>query len=78
MGNNNDLLQIILYALCGLVCVGMGVYYFVTANNTQGGIFTAVGVISVVLSVRFLIKFLKNKKNKNDEGKDDDNKHNFI
>ncbi len=64
---NTDILQIIIYTVCGLACAGLGIYYFLTENSTNGAIFLVVGAVSVVLAVRMLIKFLKNRKNGGDK-----------
>lgn len=65
---NTSIIVLIMEAVCGLVCIGFGISYFVKEAVGNGVVFLIVGAVCIVTGVRTLLIILKNKKN------DDENK----
>ncbi|MDE5667564.1 MAG: hypothetical protein K2I29_04925 [Clostridia bacterium] len=65
----NGLIVFIFELLCGLVCIGLGIYYFSVADTTKAVVFLLVGAVCIVMAVRALLCILRNKKNKDDKDK---------
>ena len=64
----NTLLVLIFEAVCGLACIGFGIYYFTCENTTNAVVFLVVGAVCLVMAVRAFIKMRKQKKdNERDE-----------
>lgn len=60
----NSLIVMIFETLCGLVCLGFGIYYACVEDATKAVVFLVVGAVSLVMAVRALIRLLKEKKDK--------------
>jgi len=65
----NSLLVIIFEAVCGLVCIGLGIYYACIGKATHAAVFLVVGAGCVVMTVRAFLNMRKEKKKKDDENK---------
>ncbi len=65
----NGLIVFIFELLCGLVCIGLGIYYFSVTDTTKAVVFLLVGAVCIVMAVRALMGVLRNKKNKDDKDK---------
>ncbi len=60
----NSLLVLIFEGVCGLVCIGLGIYYICCEKTTQAAVFLVVGAVCIVIAVRTFITMRKSKKNK--------------
>ena len=69
----NGLLVIIFEIVCGLVCIGLGVYYICCGKGTNAAVFLVVGAGCVVMAVRTFIALRKKKKDK-EKNEDSENK----
>lgn len=58
---NLNLGILIIEVLCGLACVGIGVYYCVAAKAMQGAVFLIVGAVCIVTGIRTLLIILKDR-----------------
>ena len=67
----NSLLVMIFEAVCGLVCIGFGIYYIVCGKATHAAVFMVVGAVSIVMAVRAFIKMRKEKKDNKEDKKND-------
>lgn len=66
----NSLLVIIFEGICGLACIGIGIYYIFCDKAMQAAVFMVVGAGCIVMAVR---TFLNMRKKKKDEEKDEKN-----
>ena len=73
MGKNN-LLVIIFETLCGLACIGVGIYYMFCDKATQAVVFLVVGAGCIVMAVRAFFNMRKQKKDREKEDQDDNTK----
>lgn len=67
----NSLLVIIFEIVCGLVCIGLGIYYICCGKGTNAAVFLVVGAGCLVMAVRAFITMRKKKKDKEKEEKED-------
>ena len=70
----NGLLVIIFNAVCGLVCIGLGVYYTTCGKGANGAVCLVVGAVCLVIAVRTLINMRKQKKDKDKDENSDNSK----
>lgn len=68
--NKGGLIIFIIQLVCGLVCLGLGIYYIFYGEPTQIAVFIVVGAVCIATAVR---SFIKMRKDKNNEDKDSDN-----
>lgn len=64
---NINLLMVIFEAVCGLVCVGVGIYYAVVGMSVQCAVFLVVGAVCAVIAVRGFITVKKSKRDDNND-----------
>ncbi len=74
MTGRNNLTFFIIELVCGLTCIGFGIYYLVTAENTQAIVFMLVGALCIGTAIKTLIAVLKLKKKQREEQKNELNK----
>lgn len=67
----NGLLVLIFEIVCGLVCIGLGIYYACCGKGTNAAVFLVVGAGCMVMAVRAFITIRKKKKDKEKEEKED-------
>ncbi len=72
--DKNSLWVIIVEIVCGLVCIGLGVYYIFCGAATQVAVFMLVGVGCFVVAMRKYFIMRKQKKDKEKDEKDDTSK----
>ena len=65
----NSLLVVIFESVCGLVCIGLGIYYIFRGAATQVAVFMVVGAGCVAMAVRTFLNMRKQKKDKEKENK---------
>ena len=73
--NKLTLITYIFQIVGGLVLIGLSVYYFAIDNWINGLIFLAIGAVFVIMPVR---SFLKARKQKEEEEKNNRNKRGFL
>lgn len=69
---NFSLALMIVEILCGLVCIGFGIYYCFGGSWGQIAVFLIVGAVCVVTGVRTFILLHKRKKQEEEENKNSD------
>ncbi|MBD5584571.1 MAG: hypothetical protein HDQ88_05770 [Clostridia bacterium] len=74
MNGRNNLTFFILELVCGLTCIGFGIYYIVTAENAQAIVFMLVGALCIGTAIKTLITVLKLKKKQREDKNNDVNK----
>lgn len=70
----NSLLVIIVEIVCGLICIGLGVYYIFCGSATQVVVFMLVGAGCFVIALRKFIIMRKQKKNQEKDDKEGNSK----
>ena len=70
----NSLWVIIVEIVCGLVCIGLGIYYIFCGSATQVIVFMIVGAGCFVIALRKFIIMRKQKKNQEKDDKDRNSK----
>ncbi len=66
---NFSLALMIVEILCGLVCIGFGIYYCFGGSWGQIAVFLIVGAVCVVTGVRTFVLLRKRKKQEEEENK---------
>lgn len=74
VNGRNNLTFFILELICGLTCIGFGIYYIVTAENTQAIVFMLVGAVCIGTAIKTMITILKIKRRENKEQNNGDKK----
>ena len=69
---NFSLALMIVEILCGLVCIGFGIYYCFGGSWGQIAVFLIVGAVCVVTGVRTFILLRKRTKQEEEENKNSD------
>lgn len=68
---NFNLTSAIAQLVVGLVCIGLGIYYFTKSESTMSVVFFVAGAVCIVMSVRTFMNLSKKKKDeKEDEERD--------
>lgn len=65
---NLNLGILIVEIICGLTCVGLGIYYCFAGTAAQAAVFIVVGAVCIVTGIRTFLIILKEKKNKDKDG----------
>ncbi|MDE6667184.1 MAG: hypothetical protein K2K38_02410 [Clostridia bacterium] len=70
----NSLLVIIFEGVCGLVCIGLGIYYIVCGAVAQVAVFMVVGAVCIAMAVRAFLNMRKQKRDREKENRDNNSK----
>lgn len=68
---NVSLVMMIMEIVCGLACVGLGIYYCFCGSGAQIAVFMIVGAVCVITGARTFIQLRKIKKQEEEENKKD-------
>ncbi len=68
--NKSYLAVFIAQLVCGLVCIALGIYYIFYGKPEQIAVFLIVGVVCIIMGIRTLLKYLKERKAKEQQKKE--------